>query len=98
MVSHLFDDMLVLFGLLTSQDFRNQCMVPVLKKFPHLFLTISKMFLLSLVSCEDFHWPIALHEIPASVDGLQIRVNLANPKLKSLFIVTAFDSNRGIRK
>ena len=57
-------------------------MVPVLKKFPTSFSLSAKNFCFSLVFCEDFQYLIGFNEVSESVDGLQIRVNLVNPKIK----------------
>ena len=57
-------------------------MVPVLKKFPTFFSQLVKTFCFSLVFCTNFQYLITFNEVSESVDGLQIRVNLANPKIK----------------
>ena len=57
-------------------------MVPVLKKFPTSFSPLAENFCFCLVVCENFQYLITFNEVSESVDGLQIRVNLANPKLK----------------
>ena len=67
-------------------------MVPVLKKFPTSFSFLVKNFCFSLVFCENFQYLITFNEASESVDGLQIRVNLANPKIKNS-VVIIFDSN-----
>ena len=41
---------------------------------------------------ENFQYLVTFDEISESVDGLQIRVNLANPKIKNS-VVIIFDSN-----
>ena len=51
-----------------------------------------KNFCFSLVFCENFKYLITFNEVSESVDGLQIRVNLANPKIKSS-VVIIFDSH-----
>ena len=45
-----------------------------------------------MVFCENFQYLITFNEISESVDGLQIRVNLANPKIKNS-VVIILDSN-----
>ena len=67
-------------------------MAPVLKKFPTSFSLLVKNFCFSLVFRENFQYLITFKEVSESVDGLQIRVNLANPKIKSS-VVIIFDSN-----
>ena len=68
-------------------------MVPVLKNFPLLFLLLFKNFCFSLLFFgENFQYLITFNEVSESVDGLQIRVNLANPKIKNS-VVIIFDSN-----
>ena len=57
-------------------------MVPLLKKFPTSFSLLAKKFCFSLDFCENFQYLITFNEVSQSVDGLQIRVNLANPKIK----------------
>ena len=69
-------------------------MAPVLKKISHFFFTISKKILFQLGFCENFQYLITFNEVLESVDGLQIRVNLANPKIKNS-VVIIFDSNSG---
>ena len=65
-------------------------MVPVLRKFATSFSLLVKNFCFHLVSCENFQLLITSSEFSESFDGLQIRVNLADPKIKK--IVTVFDS------
>ena len=67
-------------------------MVPVLKKIPASFSLLVKYFCFSLVLYENFQYLITFNEVFESVDGLQIRVNLANLKLKKS-VVIIFDSN-----
>ena len=57
-------------------------MVPALKKFPTSFSLLAKNFCFSLVFYESFQYLITFNEVSESVDGLQIQVNLANPKIK----------------
>ena len=57
-------------------------MVPVLSKFPTSFSLSVKIFCFHLVSCEDFHSLIIFNEVSESVDGLKVRLNLADPKIK----------------
>ena len=66
--------------------------VPVLKQFSTSFSLLAKKFLFQLVSCENFQSLITFNEVSGSVDGLQIRVNLANPKINNS-VVTVFESN-----
>ena len=58
-------------------------MVPVLKTFPTSFSLSVKNFCLGLVFGENFQYLITFKEVSESVDGLQIRVNLANPQVKN---------------
>ena len=67
-------------------------MVPVLKKFHTSFSLSVKKFCFILVFCENFHYLITFNEASESVDGLQIRVNLAYSKIKN-YVVIIFDSN-----
>ena len=63
------------------------------KNFPlHNFSLSAKNFCFSLVFCENFQYLITFNEVSECVDGLQIRVNLANPKIKNS-VVLIFDSN-----
>ena len=65
---------------------------PSLEKIPTSFSLLVKIFCFSLVFCENFQCLITFYEVSESVDGLQIRVNLANPKIKNS-VVIIFDSN-----
>ena len=56
-------------------------MVPVMKKIPTSFSLLVKNFCYSLACCKNVQYLIAFKEVSESVDGLQIRVNLANPKI-----------------
>ena len=67
-------------------------MVPVLRKSLTSFSLSVKIFCFSLVFCENFQYLITFNEVSESVDGLQIRVDLANPKIKNS-VVIIFDSN-----
>ena len=67
-------------------------MVPVLKKFPTSFSLSVKRFCFSLDFSENFQYLITFNEVPESVHGLQIRVNLANSKIKNSLVII-FDSN-----
>ena len=69
-------------------------MVPVLTKFLTSFSLSAKNFCFSLGFCEDFQYLITFKEVSESVDGLDIRVNLADPKIKNS-VVIIFDSNSG---
>ena len=62
------------------------------KKFPTSFSLLVKNFCFSLVFCENFQYLITFNEVSKSADGLQIRLNLANPKIKNS-VVKIFDSN-----
>ena len=61
-------------------------MVPVLRKFLTSFSLSAKSFCLSLAFCENFQYLITFNEVSESADGLQIRVNLANPKIRNLVV------------
>ena len=52
------------------------------KSFPLLFHCLQKIFVLAWFFCENFQYLISFNEVSESVDGLQIRVNPANPKIK----------------
>ena len=67
-------------------------MVPLLRKFPTSFSLLVKNFCFSLVFCENFHYFITFNEVSESADGLQILVNLANPKIRNSLVII-FDSN-----
>ena len=67
-------------------------MVPVLKKISTSFSLLVKNFCFNLVLCENLQYLITFNEISESVDGFQIRANLANPKIKNS-VVIIFDSN-----
>ena len=67
-------------------------MIPVLRKFPTSFSLLVKNFCFSLVFCENFQYLITFKEVSESADGLQIRDNLANPKIRNS-VVIIFDSN-----
>ena len=57
-------------------------MVPVLKNFPTSFSLLVK----------NFQYLITFNEVSESVDGLQIRINLANPIIKNS-VAIIFDNN-----
>ena len=58
-------------------------MVPVSKKFSTSFSLSVKDFCFSLVFfCENFQYLITFNEVSESIEGLQIRDNLANCKNK----------------
>ena len=59
-------------------------MVPFLRKFPTSFSLLVENFCLHLVSCENFQSLITFDEVSESVDGLQIQLDLANPKIKKV--------------
>ena len=66
---------------------------PSLEKLPISSFSLSvKNFCFNLVFCENFQYLITFNEVSESVDGLQIRVNLAYPKIKNS-VVKIFDSN-----
>ena len=67
-------------------------MVPVSRKFPTSFSLSVKNFCFSLVYCENVQYATTFNEVSKSADGLQIRVNLANPKIRNS-VVIIFDSN-----
>ena len=67
-------------------------MVLIWRKFPSSFLLLVKNFCLQLVSCKDFQSLKTLNKVSKSNDGLKIRVNLANLKIKNS-VLTVFDSN-----
>ena len=88
---------IVLLSITSSLDFvwiwyALITMVPVLRKFPTSFSRLVKDFCFQLASCENIHSLVTLNEVFESVDGLQIRVNLADPKIKNS-VVIVFDSN-----
>ena len=57
-------------------------MVPVLKKIPISFSLLVKTSVLACFFCGNFHCLVTFNEVSESVDGLQIPINLANPKIK----------------
>ena len=65
---------------------------PSLEKISHLPFIISKKFCFGLVFCENFQYLITFNDVSESANGLQIRVNLANPKIRNS-VVIIFDSN-----
>ena len=66
-------------------------MVPVLRKFPTSSSLLAKKLFQSGFF-ESFQSFITFNDVSGSVDGLQIRVNLTNPKMRNL-VVIIFDSN-----
>ena len=67
-------------------------MVPLLQKFPTSFSLSVKNFCFHLLSCANFQSLVTFNRVSESVDGLQIRVNLADPKIENS-VVTVFESN-----
>ena len=66
-------------------------MVPVLRKFPTSFSLSVNNFCFHLVSCENLQSPITFNDVSESVDGLQMQVNLPDPKIEKS-VVTVFYS------
>ena len=73
-------------------------MVPVLKK-SHFFFTIGKkFFVLACFFCENLQYLVTFNEVYESVDGLQIRVNLANPKIKNSVVIIFYNNSSNVRR
>ena len=68
---------------------------PSLEKISHFFFTISeKIFVL----CENVQYLITFNEVSESVDRLEILVNLANPKIKTLVVIIFDSSSSNLRR
>ena len=48
---------------------------------------LEKKICFGLVICENFQYFITFNGVSESVDGLKIRVNLANPKIKNSVVI-----------
>ena len=68
--------------ILSSGKYKHHHYGSSIEKDSHFFSLLGKNFCFSLVICENFQYLISSNEVSESVDGLQIRVNLANPKIK----------------
>ena len=63
------------------------------RKFPISFSLLVKNFCFRLVFCENFQYFITFTEVSESADGLQIWVNLANPKIRNSVVIIFYSNS-----